>query len=178
MGRRKHTKNNFSLNLSSVGKRGRGRPASVDAAIVRNSADKYRIWLERSWNELGASLLTVETEQEIIDALQRALPGYDELPPLAPLILKVLREPNFPRKRKKAQIGFLADSIGGRGKVTPRRSRDICAEERIADAQRHRIIRYEYWIECSCGYKGRSENHLCRRCGAVLYVPDIVSEYA
>jgi hypothetical protein len=154
------------------GKRDPGRPPIIEPALVRNYADRYRVWLERSWDQLGTTLLTAKTEQEVVSGLQRTLPGYDELPPLAPLILKVVNEPGFPKKQKKAQIGFLADSLGARGIVTPRRSRDICVEQRKTDAQRHYIMRHEYWVECSCGYKGVSENHSCKICGAVLYLPN------
>jgi hypothetical protein len=155
----------------------RGRPPKIDPSFVRGCADKYRVWLERAWKEQGEALLAAQTEQEITKALQIALPGYDELIRLAPSIFKVRKDLRFP-KRKRAQINFLADSIAANEIVTPRRSRDICAEERAADAQRHVILRYEYWIECSCGYKGRSENHSCRKCGAILDVPNIASEYA
>lgn len=155
------------------GRRERGRPALVPASHVRSCADNYRTLLERAWNELGAPLVAAETEQEVANALRRVVQGYPHEPSrLAPLILKVKRDPKFP-KRKKAQIRFLADSIAGGGAVTPRRSRDICSEERAADAHRHIILRYEYWIECSCGYKGRSENHGCRKCGAVLFGPNV-----
>ncbi len=156
-----------------LGKRERGRPPLVPAAAVRSCADNYRILLETGWNNLGAPLLAAQNEQEVADALRSTLLGYPhEISRLAPLILQVRKERNFP-KRRKAQINFLADSLGGGGVVTPRRSRDICAEERARDAQRHVILRYEYWIECSCGYKGRSENHSCRRCRAILYLPNV-----
>lgn len=149
-------------------KRGRGRPRTIDPSLLRGYADSCRHWLERNWNELGVRLLSAKTEEEISKALQKI--DWENLIPRSPnLILEVLMESKFP-KRRKAQIDFLADSIAGGGTVTPRRSRDICAQQRKADAQRHYILRYEYWIECSCGYAGRSENHRCKKCGAVLYI--------
>jgi len=155
------------------GRRGRGRPPFLPAASVRSCADNYRTSLKRGWNELSGPLLSAETEQEVANALRSVPLGYPhELPLLAPLIFKVIKDAKFP-KRKTAQIKFLADSIGGGGTVTPRRSRDICAKERAADAQRHHIVRFEYWIECSCGYRGRSEYHSCRKCGAILYLPNV-----
>jgi hypothetical protein len=156
-------------------KRSRGRPPTINPSFVRSNADNYRILLEPHWNELGALLMAAHTELEVANALQSCDLENEVSLRLASVILKVLRGPNFPR-RKKAQINFLADSIGGGEVVTPRRSRDICAEQRKADAQRHLILRYEYWIECSCGYKGRSENHSCKKCGAVLYVASSNSE--
>jgi hypothetical protein len=149
-------------------KRGRGRPVKVVPAAVRGRADNYRVQLGTIWKELGAPLLSAQSEQDVINALQSAIPGNHELVPFAPLILKVIKDRKFP-KRKRAQIHFLADSIAGVGLVTPRRSRDICAEQRSLDVQRNQILRYEYWIECSCGYRGRSENHKCKKCGAILY---------
>lgn len=176
MRKRKKIKNIAKNPLDTFsGKRGRGRPGFVDPAWVRSCADNRRSWLEMNWNDLGISLLTAQSEQQITNALQSSDSGKEELLPLASLILKVLKFSRFP-KRKNAQIKFLADSIAGGGKVSPRRSRDICAQQRAADAQRHQILRYEYWIECTCGYKGRSENHGCRKCGAVLYGPELATQ--
>jgi hypothetical protein len=151
-------------------KRDRGRPKFVDPSSVRGLSDNYRIWLANHWDRLGALLLAAQTEQEVASALKSGDSGHEELLRLVPLMLKVIKAPTLPKMRK-AQINFLADSIAGRGLVTPRRSRDICAEQRRADARRHMILRFEFWIECSCGYKGRSENRCCKKCGAVLYLP-------
>ena len=164
--KKNHPRSNFSL------KRGRGRPVRVVASSVRGQADNYRVWFARIWDELEGAILTAQTEQDV----QNVIPGNCELIRLAPLILKVAKDKRFP-KRRKARIRFLADSVAGQGLVTFRRSRDICAEHRKADTERHQIIRYEYWIECSCGYKGRSVNHSCKKCGAILYVPGLNSEF-
>ena len=158
-----------------LGKRDRGRPKFVNPVWVRSCADNHRNWLERNWKDLSIPLLAAQSEQRITNALQSCDSGKEEFLPLVPLILRVLKSPNFP-KRKNSQIKFLADSIAGGGTVTPRRSRDICAKERAADVNKHYIVRYEYWIECSCGYKGRSENQCCKKCGAVVYVSHSNSE--
>ena len=151
------------------GRRERGRPPIVPAALVRSCADNYRISLERGWNNLAEPLSAAQTEQEVANVLRIAALGYQhDISILAPLVFQIKRDPRFPQ-RKKAQINFLADSVAGGGVVTPRRSRDICAKERARDAQRHYIIRYEYWIQCSCGYEGHSENRRCKECGAVVY---------
>jgi len=109
----------------------------------------------------------------VVKAFQIAQPGGNEFPPLAALILKVLRDPRF-QKRQRARINFLADSVARIGVVTPRRSRDICAKDRKEQTIRdvaHRILRYEFYIECSCNYKGRSTDHACPECGAEILFP-------
>src|SRR5258708_31890232 len=98
--------------------RGRGRPVKVVPAAVRGRADNYRVFLARFWNDLEGLLFVAQTEDDVIKAFQTALPGNDEFPRLAPLILKVVKDPKFP-KRQKARINFLADSIAGTGVVTP-----------------------------------------------------------
>jgi hypothetical protein len=170
------TSNNLLDTLSQ--KRGRGRPVKVVPSAVRGRADNWRISLGRHWSDLEASLLAALADQsadEVSKAFDAVMPGNNEFPPHAELILRVLGDPRFP-KRKKARINFLADSTAGLGLVTPRRSRDICAEERAEAVRKHQILRYEFWIVCSCGYKGISENHACKKCGAVVYFPALGSE--
>lgn len=142
----------------------------IIASTVRGRADNYRVWFGNIWNDLGGPLLASQTEEDVVNALRTAIPGNTELVPFAGLILRVIKASNFP-KRRKAQIHFLADSIAGVGLVTPRRSRDICAKERKADAERHQILRYEFWIECSCGYEGHSVGHACARCQTEIVFP-------
>jgi hypothetical protein len=160
---------NFSL------KRGRGRPVKVVPSAVRGRADNWRVFLARLWPDLEAPLLAAESPDDVSKAFQTALPGNNEFPPHAEVIFRTLKEPNFPN-RKKARINFLADSSAGLGIVTPRRSRDICAEERADDVQRHQILRYEYWVQCSCGYKGISQGDRCKKCGAEIMFPILGSE--
>ena len=71
----------------------------------------------------------------------------------------------------RAQINFLADSLAALGEITARSSRDVCARERAKAKRAHHILSYEYWIMCSCGYKGRSQKHACPRCGAGIDFP-------
>ena len=79
------------------------------------------------------------------------------------------REKTFPR-RMSAQLDYLADSIAGRSIVSPRRSRDICGKARAEErrSSRYRIIRYEYYIECTCGYKVPARDSACRKCGTPI----------
>ena len=145
-------------------KRKRGRPREIDPGIVVGSADHYRIVLPQCWPKLGPRLLAAQSPEDVATAVREEAAGIStSLDPFSELILKIVKDPKFPRARSSSQIHFLADSLGGQGLVTPRRSREICAEERAE--KRHFIVRREYYIECSCGYKGPALDGACRDCG-------------
>ena len=147
-------------------KRDRGRPWTVRPEETYGRAQNYRGILEVVWDRLWPALSKAQTMEEVSEAIEQQGRPYDQtFKPLAGLIFHVLREPTFPT-RPNSQKRFLADSLGAFGVVSPRRSRDICAEERARDQRKHRIIRYEYYVECSCGYEGPSKDHACRNCGA------------
>jgi hypothetical protein len=151
-------------------KRGPGRPPRVSASAIRGRADNYRVALTRVWTELEPFLLGGPTLDDVRKGFEVALTGGTEFPQHAELILKIVTDSKFP-KRRKARIHFLADSLAGLGSVTPRSSRDICARERARVKRTTYILRYEVYLECSCGYKGRSENLACRHCGASIHNP-------
>jgi hypothetical protein len=152
--------------VSEKGSRGPHR--RVVPSVVRGRADNYQGLLDNFWPKLWPSLSLAQTEEDVIVAFREAYPGeYEFMPHLAPLVLKVLKERTFP-KRRTPQVNFMADSLAGLGLVTPRRSRDICADDRARAKRAHHILRCESYVECSCGYKGPSHDHACRRCGAVI----------
>jgi hypothetical protein len=156
----------------TISPRGRGRPTKVRASELRGRADNYRWILNGVWERLWPLLSKSKSEEEVVRAFQEGSSPYDRefVPAFAALALETLREPTFPRQRKKAQVNFLADSLAGLGAVTPRRSRDICAAERSKEKEAHHILRYEYYVECSCGYQGPSRDHGCPSCGAKIQV--------
>jgi hypothetical protein len=153
--------------LDTVPEKGRRGPKpKVSASAVRGRADNYRGLLENVWDPLWPLLSRAQTEDDVLRAFREAYPGeYEFMPRLAPLILSVLKERTFPRRRT-AQIKFMADSLAGLGIVSARRSRDICAEDRAMAKRANHILRCEYYVECSCGYNGPSHDHACRWCGA------------
>jgi hypothetical protein len=156
----------------SGSERGRGRPPKIRASEVYGRAENWRDILDQVWGRLWPLLSNAQSEAEVTRAFRDGARPYDQnfVPTLAGLTLRVLRESTLPKRRKPLQR-FLADSLAGVGVVTPRRSRDICARERAERAKRdsaHRILRYEFYVECSCGYKGRSKNHACPKCGAEI----------
>jgi hypothetical protein len=158
-------------------KRPRGRPIKVVASAVRGRADNLDGILHQVWDSLWPSLSVAQSEEEVSNALKDARQYEGDFKNSVPLIFKLIKDPKLP-KRENAQIRFLADSLGGQGIVTPRRSRDICAKDRAKDKHRYQIIRYELWVECSCGYKGHSRNHACPDCGAKLFFePRFASDF-
>jgi hypothetical protein len=164
-----------NISAASPKKRGRGRPAKIDPSTVVGAADAYRIWLAQFWPKLGPSLLGAKSSEEISTALREFAPGVSaSLLPHSQLIFDIVRDPRFPTVRPVSQIHFLADSLGGQGFVTPRRSREICAEER--SRVRHVIVRREYYIECSCGYAGPALDGACRDCGTGELSWDLISK--
>ena len=78
------------------------------------------------------------------------------------LVEKVRKDLKFPKKPKTQQV-FLAESLAGVGRPSPRRCRDICAEGR--KKKHHYIIRQNFYIECTCGYAGPAKRGACPECG-------------
>lgn len=150
-------------------KRGRGRPPRVRPSEIRGRADNYRFIFNQVWGRLWPGLSRARTDQEVIDVFVAEAQPYapNFMPSLATLVFQIVREPKFP-KTEDARISFLADSLAGLGYVSPRSSRDICQKERTREKRAHHIIRYEVYVECSCGYKGRSCNLACRQCGTEI----------
>jgi hypothetical protein len=100
------------ITLDTVSEKRRPGPqARMRPSEIAGRADNNRWILNQVWDRLW--------------------PLYDRgfMPFLAGLVIKVMNEPNFP-KRRSPRINFLADSLAGVGCVAPRRSRDICEEER------------------------------------------------
>jgi hypothetical protein len=174
----------FAIDSYSA-KSNRGR-RGIASSEVFGRAENYRrqFWTYRlnktrkeyvphkrpSW---AIALVEAKTEDEISQALKTA-PDHirAQFEPIIPLIVEILADRSFP-KRLEPRFDFLVDSVAGRGDVTPRRSRDICEEQRAKyrDKSPHRIMRKEFYVECSCGYQGPAKNDACRECGAQISLP-------
>jgi hypothetical protein len=115
-------------------------------------------------------MLAAKNEEELRGVLDTA-PNYAQglFGGFLSLILSILTERTFP-KTKQTQLDYLADSLAGMGQVSPRSSRDICGRERAKERAKssHRIIRKEFYIECTCGYKGPALDNACRKCKAEI----------
>lgn len=146
----------------------RGRKPKMDADLVLLGAERHGKWLKKwskaiNWKKLQKARSREDVEEAFRRVPSTHLDGLYRL--LFPLILRTTRDPGFPKIRREAQIRFLAESLGGEGIITARRARDICSQQRNRSNPEHRIIRREFYIECSCGYKGPALNGGCRRCG-------------
>lgn len=112
-----------------------------------------------------------QTVEEVKTAFETYGQPYagDFVPERASDILALIRHPKFP-KHSEARINFLADSLGGRPNLSLRTSRDICERERARQRRKsqHHIIRNEFYVECTCGYKGPARDNACRKCGAEI----------
>lgn len=166
---RAHKKHELPIDRFSE-KQPRGRPRKIQPSWVRGLADNYRKVFDLFWQHVWPDLSKARTQQEVIRSFTRREVGSYALDLIreADLILRVVRDPNFPKRKREAQINFLADSIAAHGVVTPRSSRDMCERERARINRAHRILCYEFYIECSCGYKGHSRNHACPTCEAEI----------
>ena len=150
-------------------KRARGRPYKIRSSEVTGRAYNYRLIFSQTWELLTENLMRAKTEEDVVQAFEpTAYKG--EFEHIAQLILTVLKDPLFPKKSKQARINFLADSLAARGVVTPRTSRDICGKARAREQAKSqfKIVRKEFYVECSCGYKGPARNNACRKCGAEI----------
>jgi hypothetical protein len=152
-------------------RRGRGRPQTIPRSWVIGHSDNHRNNLAQVWPKLHDPLLAAQTEEQVTAAFENHGQPYagDFVPRLAPDILVLIRHASFP-ERPKAQIGFLADSLAGRPNLGFRTSRDICVKERAKRRARspHKIVRKEFYVECSCGYEGPARNSACQKCGAEI----------
>jgi hypothetical protein len=163
------------------GKSGRGRPRLCRYSEIIGRAQNYRGIFTEVWNRLSGALLAARNEDEVTEAFRsQAQPYTNEfVPRLTGDILEVLREKKFPKK-PRAQIKFMANSLAGRPNVEARTSRDICAMGLAEEKARspHKILRKEFYVECSCGFKGPALNNGCRKCGAqISLLPELLQGF-
>lgn len=143
----------------------RGRKG-VRASFVTGRAYNFETILSQHREDLDWDKLRgAKTHEDLEDAFKGFHPTYldREFRPRFDQILKVVQDKRFPKGRRDRQIQFFAESLAGLDAgLSPRRSRDICYRERTKP--RHEILRWEFYIECSCGYKGHSFQQACPRC--------------
>lgn len=152
-------------------KRPRGPRPTLPPSEIAGRAEDFAIALGQLWElHLWPRLSSAHTPTEVERAFREGVSPYEQtFAGLDSLVFQVLREPTFPKKGR-SQSRFLAESLAGLGMVSPRRSRDICAEEREKARGESRILKFEFYIECSCRFKGHSIDKKCPKCGAKIEV--------
>jgi hypothetical protein len=150
-------------------KNNRGRKRRLPWETVTGRAANYEFQLNEVWHRLGTSLLAAKTVDDVTKAFKQFGQPYDGdfVPRLSSDILLLLKDEDFPH-RTTPQIKFLARSLAGRPTLSFRRSRDVCEKEALREKRKspHRILRREFFIECSCGYNGPALDNDCPGCGA------------
>jgi hypothetical protein len=161
--KKREKKSSSSLDRVSEKKPRRGRPG-VRREEIAGRAYHYGLVFDQCWKNIREQVLRAKTADEVTAAFKEAGEQYFSyfVPHRSETILKIVSDSKFP-KRAAAQIRYLADSLAGVERVTPRRSRDIVAEER--NRLRHRIVRQDYYIACACGYEGPALKGACQGCG-------------
>lgn len=131
---------------------------------IAGRAYHYGLVFGQCWKDIREEILAAKSADEITETFKRSAEPFASyfIPHQSEAILKVVADSKFP-KRAAAQIRYLADSLAGVGLVTPRRSRDIVAEER--NRVRYKIVRQDYYIACTCGYEGPASKGACPGCG-------------
>jgi hypothetical protein len=69
--------------------------------------------------------------------------------------------------------------LAGRPIVEARTSRDICAKGLAEEKAKspNKILRREFYVECSCGFKGPALNNACRKCRAqISFLPELLRD--
>jgi len=152
-------------------KKKRGRPRKMERSWVTGRASNSEFQLNQVWANLEAPLLAAQTAEEVTIAFTAHGEPYarDYVPGLAADILTLVRDKKFP-KRPAPRIKFLARSLAGRPSLSFRTSRDLCEMAQIQESLKspHRVLRQEFYIECSCGYQGPARDNACRKCGASI----------
>src|SRR5690242_9276499 len=104
MAERKRTKKKPEKGLDTFSqKRPAGRPWRARASEVAGRSYNLRLQFSQIWNIVGESLLRAQTEEDVVKAFDSAGQYWrNEFGPgrIPSLILTILCDPKFPRKRR------------------------------------------------------------------------------
>lgn len=164
------------FNLTGSGKK-RGPKAHIQPSEVANRAYDLRLLLKLAGKQVDwEKLLRAQSVEEVTAVFESMHESYRrKFLDRAELILGCLKDRKFPRQDREAQEQFIADSLAGDGRVSIRRSRDICQQERAREKWQGKILRREFWIVCSCDYEGPAFHDACPKCGALVSYLDFAS---
>jgi hypothetical protein len=157
----------------------RGPKPKIRPSEVVNRAYNLRLTFEIAGKQLDWSkVLTAQSTEEIVAAFGAMDESYRRRLLLRPeLFLRCLKDPKFPKQDRQAQEEFIADSLAGDGRISIRRSRDICGQARSTERRQGKILRREFYIVCSCGYEGPARFDKCPDCGAEVSYLDLATGF-
>jgi hypothetical protein len=158
----------------------RGRKRRIHPEYVVRAANYLFKLLEFCKDQIDwGKLELAKTEEEAATAIERVPPPYRErLNFWLAAIPEWALEGKFPKTNLERKMRHLADSVAAEGFLTPRRCRDVCLEERKRQAQLGMILRREFYIECTCSYRGPAKRDGCPQCGTKRLSPEIELDYA
>jgi hypothetical protein len=172
-------KNNAKKTLTRFRKKRGRKPAVRPERVVEHADYVLKVVTSQEDRIAWDKLESAKTEAEAEAAFVRAQPFYrDVLKDRLTAILRWVREGKFPKYDLERKKRHLADSIAGDVLLSPRRSRDICYEERKRPASEKvgMLLRREFYIECTCGYRGPADRGACARCGTTKPSPELLFE--
>jgi hypothetical protein len=157
-----------------------GRKPKVITSEACGRAGDLKLILETNRERINwARLLAIGSKEDLEEVLKAAHDRAREKLLYKPeLLLATLKDKKFPRHNRDAQEQFIADSLAAEGRVSIRRSRDIVQQVRSAGKKRGKILRREFYVECSCGYKGPALHDACPDCGAEVSYLDFATGFA
>jgi hypothetical protein len=158
----------------------RGRKRRSHPENVLRAADDLLKILESCKDQIyWGKLELAKTEEEAASAFECVPSPYRERLNLwLAAIPAWALEGKFPKTNLERKMRHLADSIAAEGFLTPRRCRDVCLEERKRQAQFGMIFRREFYIECTCGYRGPAKGGGCPQCGTKRLSPELELDYS
>ncbi len=165
--------------LLTASEKKRGPKPKIRVSEVVNRAYDLRLTFDIAGKQLNWSkVLAAQSIEEVETAFGQMNEGCRRKFLYKPeLILRCLKDPKFPIQNRKAQEEFIADSLAGDGRISIRRSRDICGEDRTKRKRQGKILRREFYIVCSCGYEGPARFDACPDCGAEVSYLDFATGF-
>ena len=161
--------------LTQVKKKG-GRKSQVRVSEICKRAYDFKLLLELDRARTDwALMLRADSDEDLAWALKDVRErARERLFLKTELLLAALKDKQFPKQDREAQEQFIADSLAAEGRVSIRRSRDIVQRERSAVKKQGKILRREFYIQCSCGYEGPAFHDACARCRAPVSYLDLI----
>jgi hypothetical protein len=157
----------------------RGPKPNIRPSEVVNRAYDLRLTFNIAGKQLDWSkVLAAQSQEEIVATFAQMDESYRRKFLYNPeLFLMCLKDSKFPKQDRKAQEEFIADSLAGDGRISIRRSRDICGEDRTKRKRQGKILRREFYVVCSCGYTGPALHNACPDCGAIVSYLDFATGF-